>query len=73
MTPTPATHPCADAGRSVRRAVEPRNTILRVGLIDEGCIDDFAQPSETAIVSATAMSPTLTHYAWAASRATRAS
>src|SRR5262245_15675623 len=52
VRPTPSTHPCADAGRSARRAVEPRNTILRVGAPAEGCIVDFMQPDPHRAVSA---------------------
>src|SRR5262245_66524840 len=41
VAPTPATHPCAEAGRSDRRAVDPRNTI-RTTATDESLGDTGA-------------------------------
>src|SRR5262249_5308334 len=34
VAPTPATHACADEGRSDRRVVDPRNTMRSVGEVD---------------------------------------
>src|SRR5215510_8836623 len=34
VAPTPATHACADEGRSDRRVVDPRNTMRSVGGVD---------------------------------------
>jgi hypothetical protein len=51
VTPTPSMHACADAARSGRRVVDPRNTILTVGVVDEGCMEDFEQPLPHAAIS----------------------
>src|SRR5262245_23937165 len=53
VTPTPSTHPCAEAGRSARRVVEPRNTTRTPSGPAEGCvIDDFVQPEPAAASAA---------------------
>src|SRR5262245_42009239 len=53
VTPTPSTQPCADGGKSARRDVEPRNTILNDGALAVGSIDDFVQPHWHGAASAT--------------------
>src|SRR5262245_24275399 len=53
VAPTPSTQPCDEEGRSARRDVDPRKTILTVGALEEGCIEDLVQPHPHSATSAT--------------------
>jgi hypothetical protein len=56
VAPTPATHASAEAGRSDRRVVEPRNTIRTVVVVDSlGDIGASSQPKEAWLAMAARM------------------
>ena len=67
VAPTPLTHACADAGRSLRRAVAPMNTMRTVAVVEAVglvTVESFgsSQPS-VARLSATAKARTDTQTA----------